>query len=204
MKKSFKELEMKGKGYKKRLDELQVALTKHMEQYVLAWKTEYQNLMKYDFNWNGNFCQCRIHKDEVDPEKLQATLMDQTLSDACDLRKALEMVALLDAQLKEMSPNLDSITEYRSLFPWIYWSIHIVSVLWCCSYSICYRYRKKVELYNERVEDLNMVTQQRDDIKKQYDDWRKRRHAYLSLRILQNWTPSATAGSNFLTLMFHW
>lgn len=34
MKKLYKELEMKGKGYKKRLDDLQIALTKHLEQYV--------------------------------------------------------------------------------------------------------------------------------------------------------------------------
>lgn len=34
MKRSYKELEMKGKGYKKQLDELQVALMKHFEQYV--------------------------------------------------------------------------------------------------------------------------------------------------------------------------
>lgn len=37
------------------------------------------------------------------------------------------------------------------------------------------RYRKKVGLYNERVADLNLVTQQRDEIKKQYDEWKKRR-----------------------------
>lgn len=41
------------------------------------------------------------------------------------------------------------------------------------------RYRRKVSLYNERVEDLNMVTQQRDDIKKQYDEWRKKRYGSL-------------------------
>lgn len=51
----------------------------------------------------------------MDPEKLQATLADETLTDACDLKRALEMVALLEAQLKEMNPNLDSITEYESL-----------------------------------------------------------------------------------------
>lgn len=34
MKKSIKELELKGNAYKKKLDDLQVALTKHMEQYV--------------------------------------------------------------------------------------------------------------------------------------------------------------------------
>ncbi|KAI9154551.1 hypothetical protein LWI28_027999 [Acer negundo] len=120
MRRLYKELEMKGKGYKKRLDDLQVALMKHLEQ---------------------------IQKDLVDPEKLQATLTDVTLTESCDLKRALEMVALLEAQLKEMNPNLDSISDYR----------------------------KKVALYNERVEDLTTVTQQRDDIKKQYDELRKRR-----------------------------
>ncbi|GLU22194.1 hypothetical protein SLE2022_382860 [Rubroshorea leprosula] len=120
MKKLYKELEMKKKGYKKRLDDLEIALTKHLEQ---------------------------IQKDLVDPEKLQATLSDETLTEACQLKRALEMVAVLEAQLKEMNPNLDSISEYR----------------------------RKVSLYNERVEDLNMVTQQRDDIKRQYDEWRKKR-----------------------------
>lgn len=62
---------------------------------------------------------CRIQKDLVDPEKLQATLTDGTPTEACDLKRALEMVALLEAQLKEMNPNLDSISEYglSSLFP---------------------------------------------------------------------------------------
>ncbi|KAK6928195.1 RecF/RecN/SMC, N-terminal [Dillenia turbinata] len=120
MKKAYKELEMKGKGFKKRLDDLHRALTKHMEQ---------------------------IQKDAVDPEKLQETLTDKTLNEACELKRALEMVALLEAQLKEMSPNLDSISEYR----------------------------KKVAVYDERVQDLNMVTQQRDDVKKQYDELRKKR-----------------------------
>lgn len=48
----------------------------------------------------------------MDPEKLEATLTDGTLSESCDLKRALEMVALLEAQLKEMNPNLDSIAEY--------------------------------------------------------------------------------------------
>lgn len=47
----------------------------------------------------------------MEQEKLQATLNEQGLSDACGLKKALEMVSLLEAQLKEMSPNLDSIAE---------------------------------------------------------------------------------------------
>lgn len=42
---------------------------------------------------------------------------------------------------------------------------------------LCFvRYRGKVLLYNERVEELNRVTTQRDDVKKQHDEWRKKRH----------------------------
>ncbi|CAM8982273.1 unnamed protein product [Rhodiola kirilowii] len=120
LKKNFKELEMKGKGYKKKLDDLKISLSNHMEQ---------------------------IQKDDVDPEKLQATLTQTNQSEDCDLKKALETVTLLEAQLKEMNPNLDSISEYRN----------------------------KVALYNERVGELNTITEQRDDIKRQYDEWRKKR-----------------------------
>lgn len=48
----------------------------------------------------------------MDPEKLQATLTDEALSKTSELQKALETLALLEAQLKEMNPNLDSISEY--------------------------------------------------------------------------------------------
>ncbi|KAK9698350.1 hypothetical protein RND81_08G098000 [Saponaria officinalis] len=120
MKKVCKEMEIKEKGYGKKLDSLQNAILKHMEQ---------------------------IAQDSVDDEKLQAALADETLAMSCDLKRALEMIALLEAQLKEMNPNLDSISEYR----------------------------KKVASYNERVDELNAVTQERDDLKKQYDEWRKRR-----------------------------
>lgn len=57
-------------------------------------------------------CWCRIQKDLVDPEKIQTTLTNETLTEACGLQRALEMVTLLEAQLKEMNPNLDSIKEY--------------------------------------------------------------------------------------------
>lgn len=42
-------------------------------------------------------------------------LADETVNVTCDLKRGLEMVALLEAQLKEMNPNLDSISEYVSL-----------------------------------------------------------------------------------------
>lgn len=56
----------------------------------------------------------------MDPEKLQATLADETLTEDCGLRRALEMVALIEAQLKEMNPNLDSISEYAFSLLFIY------------------------------------------------------------------------------------
>lgn len=58
------------------------------------------------FNWD------RIQKDLIDPEKLQAILGDETLGKTSNLKRALEMVALLEAQLKDMNPNLESISEY--------------------------------------------------------------------------------------------
>lgn len=71
--------------------------------------------MTFNYVYFHYFIGYRIQKDLVDPEKLQATLADQTLSDACDLKRTLEMVALLEAQLKELNPNLDSITESELL-----------------------------------------------------------------------------------------
>lgn len=53
----------------------------------------------------------RIRKDAVDPEKVKAALEDNSLNNVCDLKRATEMVALLEAQLKDMNPNLDAIAE---------------------------------------------------------------------------------------------
>ncbi|GJR52994.1 hypothetical protein Tco_1403515 [Tanacetum coccineum] len=45
-----------------------------------------------------------IKKDLLDSEKLEATLGDESLAKGSDLKKALEMVALFEAQMKEMNP----------------------------------------------------------------------------------------------------
>nr|CAB3464830.1 unnamed protein product [Digitaria exilis] len=113
-KKLAKEWEMKVKAFSKRLDDIQTNLAKHMDQ---------------------------IQKDAIDPEKLKVTLGDEELNDTCGMKRAMEMVALLEAQLKDLSPNLDSIAEYRT----------------------------KARLYSERVDELNTTTQERDDLKKLYD-----------------------------------
>ncbi|XP_020526509.1 structural maintenance of chromosomes protein 4 isoform X1 [Amborella trichopoda] len=120
MKKLLKDWEMKGKGYTKRLEDINKDLNKHLDQ---------------------------IRIDGIDPAKLEVALNDSTLAETCALERALENVALFEAQLKEMNPNLDSIQEYR----------------------------RKASVYNERVEELNAVTQERDDLKKQHDELKKKR-----------------------------
>uniref|UniRef100_A0A0A9CLT2 Uncharacterized protein n=1 Tax=Arundo donax TaxID=35708 RepID=A0A0A9CLT2_ARUDO len=120
IKKLAKEWEMKVKAFRKRLDDIESNLIKHMDQ---------------------------IQKDAIDPEKLKETLGDKQLNDICDMKRAMEMVALLETQLKDLNPNLDSIAEYHT----------------------------KARLYSERVDELNATTQERDDLKKLYDGLRKRR-----------------------------
>ncbi|KAI8546741.1 hypothetical protein RHMOL_Rhmol07G0143200 [Rhododendron molle] len=84
LKKDYKELEMKGRGYGKKLGDLRIDFMKHMEQI--------QNYL-------------------MDQEKLQAMLTEHTLAESCDLERALEIVALLEAQFEEMNPYLESISE---------------------------------------------------------------------------------------------
>ncbi|KAK8957181.1 Structural maintenance of chromosomes protein 4 [Platanthera zijinensis] len=120
MKKALKDWEMKVKSFRKRIDDIEVEIGRHIDQ---------------------------IQRDAVDQDKLQATLTDSSLSEDCDLKRVTEMVTLLEAQLKDMNPNLDSISEYR----------------------------KKLVIYNERVEELNAATQERDNLKRQYDGLRKQR-----------------------------
>ncbi|KAK9272047.1 hypothetical protein L1049_002416 [Liquidambar formosana] len=62
------------------------------------------------------------------------------------------------------------------------------------------QYRRKVSLYNERVGDLNVVTQQRDDIKKQYDEWRKKRQFSLLICFRFRVLDEFMAGFNTISL----
>ncbi|GJZ61373.1 hypothetical protein Tco_0617510 [Tanacetum coccineum] len=57
----------------------------------------------------------------------------------------LERVALLEAQMEKMDPNLNSISDYR----------------------------EKLSKYNERVEELTLVTKECDETKKHYDGLEK-------------------------------
>lgn len=125
----------------------------------------------------------------MDQEKLQAMLTEHTLAESCDLKRALENVALLEAQFEEMNPYLESISEYAFLRQFRSRQLKLsFSEFFLCSSLLVNRdytrYQRKVSLYNGRVEDLNSVTQQRDDMKKQYDDLRKKRQVYPVLYLL--------------------
>ncbi|GJZ85918.1 nucleic acid-binding, OB-fold protein [Tanacetum coccineum] len=57
----------------------------------------------------------QIRKDLVDPKELQATLRDESLAKGSDLKKALEMVALLEAQMKEMMLTTETLGEVNAV-----------------------------------------------------------------------------------------
>jgi hypothetical protein len=81
MKKAYKELELKGNGFRKKLDDLKNALIKHMEQYVFFMNYSLDLRCLNDFEacltlYTGR----RIQKDSVDPEKLQVNLTDGALN----------------------------------------------------------------------------------------------------------------------------
>lgn len=44
--------------------------------------------------------------------------------------------------------------------------------------SWCFRYRKKAALYEERIQELNEISQEVAEIKKNHDDLRKQRYGF--------------------------
>lgn len=120
LKKVLKDWEVKAKGYHKKLEEISRDLRNHVEQ---------------------------AQKEGIDAGLLQVALEVEQLNEINELAVAGNKVALLEAQLKELKPNLDAITEYRT----------------------------KAAVYDERVNELNAVTVERDDLKRIYDDLRKKR-----------------------------
>jgi structural maintenance of chromosome 4 len=103
---------MKVKGFRKKLDDIQTNLNKHMDQYVIFFCFLMIAVCFVVSQVIMHLFLFRIQMDAIDPEKLKATLGDEQLQDTCDMKNAMEMVALLEAQLKDLSPNLDSIAEY--------------------------------------------------------------------------------------------
>lgn len=55
----------------------------------------------------------------------------------------------------------------------------IATVIYIYMYiSWCFRYRKKAALYEERIQELNEISQEVAEIKKNHDDLRKQRYKF--------------------------
>ncbi|KAG0558584.1 hypothetical protein KC19_10G039500 [Ceratodon purpureus] len=90
------------------------------------------------------------HVEQIKKEGIDAALLEVSLKEPSadiSLARAQESVKVLEGQIKEMQPNLDSIADYR----------------------------QKTALYDERIRELNELSQATDEIKKNHDDLRKRR-----------------------------
>ncbi|GJN14827.1 hypothetical protein PR202_gb01692 [Eleusine coracana subsp. coracana] len=138
----FKEIEKKAFVVQEDYKKTQEMMDNHKGELDKT-KEEYNKLKKAmdELRASEVDAEYKIQMDAIDPEKLKGTLGDEQLHATCDMKSAMEMVALLEAQLKDLSPNLDSMAEYRT----------------------------KARLYGEHVDELNATTQERDDLKKLYD-----------------------------------
>ena len=58
---------------------------------------------------------CRIQKEGIDAGLLQIALAVEQLDETNELSAVKEKIALIEAQLKELKPNLDVIAEYTIL-----------------------------------------------------------------------------------------
>jgi structural maintenance of chromosome 4 len=121
---------------------------------------------------------CRIQKEGIDAGLLQMALAVEPLDEANVLSSCKEKIALLEAQLKELKPNLDVITEYilLSTYSYVLSSFHVrLTGKSNTIFVHTARYRQKAAVYDERVKELTEVTQEKDDLKKIHDDLRKKR-----------------------------
>lgn len=90
------------------------------------------------------------HIEQMEKEGLDPALSEVSLKEPSgdiNLARAKESVKVLEGQIKEMQPSLDSIAEYR----------------------------RKASVYDERIRELNEVSQAVDEIKMNHDELRKRR-----------------------------
>ena len=62
----------------------------------------------------------RIQKEGIDAGLLQMALAVEQLDETKELSAVKEKIALLEAQLKELKPNLDVIAEYTILSAYCY------------------------------------------------------------------------------------
>uniref|UniRef100_A0A6I8SGS9 Structural maintenance of chromosomes protein n=2 Tax=Xenopus tropicalis TaxID=8364 RepID=A0A6I8SGS9_XENTR len=97
--------------------------------------------------WQKEITKISLHRIEDNPEEVLAVLAQEELEAIKDPDQIINQIALLEAKSHEMKPNLGAIAEYK----------------------------KKEELYLQRVAELDEITNERDNFRRAYEDLRKQR-----------------------------
>ncbi|MEE6501169.1 hypothetical protein FKM82_004087 [Ascaphus truei] len=97
--------------------------------------------------WQKEISKITLHSIEDQPEEVLPVLTQEELEAIKDPDLINNQIALLEAKSLEMKPNLGAIAEYK----------------------------KKEELYLQRVAELDEITNERDNFRKAYEDLRKQR-----------------------------
>ncbi|KAG8445230.1 hypothetical protein GDO86_010130 [Hymenochirus boettgeri] len=97
--------------------------------------------------WQKEISKISLHSIEGCPEEELVVLTQEELEAIKDPDQIINQIALLEAKSLEMKPNLGAIAEYK----------------------------KKEELYLQRVAELDEITNERDNFRRGYEDLRKQR-----------------------------
>ncbi|XP_076430339.1 structural maintenance of chromosomes protein 4 isoform X2 [Peromyscus maniculatus bairdii] len=97
--------------------------------------------------WQKEISKIKLHPVEDNPVETVSVLSPEDLEAIKDPGSITNQIALLETQCHEMKPNLGAIAEYK----------------------------KKEELYLQRVAELDKITSERDNFRQAYEDLRKQR-----------------------------
>ncbi|XP_012980424.1 structural maintenance of chromosomes protein 4 [Mesocricetus auratus] len=97
--------------------------------------------------WQKEISKIKLHPVEDNPVEMVSVLSPEDLEAIKNPDSITNQIALLEAQCHEMKPNLGAIAEYK----------------------------KKEELYLQRVAELDKITSERDSFRHAYEDLRKQR-----------------------------
>ncbi|MEJ1277607.1 structural maintenance of chromosomes 4 [Cricetulus griseus] len=97
--------------------------------------------------WQKEISKIKLHPVEDSPVETVSVLSPEDLEAIKNPDSITNQIALLEAQCHEMKPNLGAIAEYK----------------------------KKEELYLQRVAELDKITSERDSFRQAYEDLRKQR-----------------------------
>ncbi|XP_073435068.1 structural maintenance of chromosomes protein 4 [Dendrobates tinctorius] len=98
-------------------------------------------------HWQKEISKLSLHKIEDNQEEVLPVLTQEELEAIKDPHQINNQIALLEAKSDEIKPNLGAIAEYK----------------------------KKEELYLQRVAELDEITEERDRFRRGYEDLRKQR-----------------------------